>query len=68
MRNKQKLWRRAAASIKRQMIADGKHIRGQRYGRVARRIQAAAPTILPVPSILFQVLCIRAGYIQGELA
>lgn len=68
MHNKQKLWRRAANSIKRQMIAKGEHEDGVRYGRAARNI--GMTKFVAAPSILFQNLCLRVGlvYNQGEPA
>lgn len=63
MKNKQKLWRRAAAGVRRAMEASGKHERGARYGRFTRLQQLAMTKIKAVPSALFFAMAKNASII-----
>jgi hypothetical protein len=64
MKNKQKLWRRAAHAMKIAMQKLGKHTKGARYGKAVRSHNQVR--IIPGASFLFQRLAIRAGYMQGD--
>jgi hypothetical protein len=63
MKNKQKLWRRAAAGVKRAMLKTGKHERGARYGRFTRLQQVAMTKIKALPSQLFIAMAKNASII-----
>lgn len=67
MRNKQKLWRRAAGAAKREIVAIGKHTKGMRYGRFVKAYQMNVETLKGLPSILFQRMAIKAKVIQGDI-
>lgn len=61
-----KAWRKAAAVAKKVALEQGKHERGRRYGRIMKAVMGTV-AFKPVPSVLFQRLAIRAGYVKGEL-
>lgn len=68
MKNKQKLWRRAAERVGAGMKRRGIHQKGARYGRAINAANKAMRQIKATPSVLFQRMALAAGIIQGELA
>lgn len=56
MKNKQKLWRRKAADVKARAIAEGKHERGNRYGKAYRNVMASFGKVSVVPPLTAKLL------------
>lgn len=59
MKNKQKAWRKVAAQMKRDTIAEGLHTKGRRYGKWAKELHTQ---VQPFVSSLF--LALRAKHFK----